>query len=1198
FDRVFVQLENNAQTVINIGKRLRDLAKQRHGPLCNPEGGTIIAALYSVDRCYYRASVCYKADIDSIVVFYVDYGNMASVNIKDAFLLEDDYLLSVPPQAVQIIIDDVERPRLTSEQIRNLLTDQTIAAQIKAISENGESFIANLFVKDEKNRNINFTEVILGERPAPTLPVPKPVTIDNFLDDESESVDYTCQIISFLLEVYSVDSFTPEVLRTSPNFVQSVCRDCGEPGHFARQCSVNRFVKDKNSDDSGRQRFAANNCFVGSHRNSNKGTRGRIKTNSSNNFFGSGFSDSKGRDSFGNRPERRDQSPRPFLDRDTHYGDTAADKSGWKSGNWTAEPNTDTAGSEPDFFVNSGFEEKTDKENVKSWIVNEDNWKVNNANWDLIDNGKVEASEGNPTAPPVCSNFDGVGNCRNACNESIETAENLPINVFDVSLQSDLDVDIGGVNVIKTTTNGNPSSDGTRAESNTISRIELTSLEEIKFGDTVRGLRSDGLGDADPSSFFVQLDRDKNIIEQLMLPELPADLPKLSSFEISQACIAPFKGCYYRAEIIGEENNTKQRVLFVDFGNVENIETSMLYVVNNALPDQFCISRRLAFHCRLHGIVPVGFQKTFSSEARKIFSELITNRDLSICFLQQSVKGIYEVTITLTNGDFVSDILISRGFDIIRMISRGFAAPFKWGIGPSIPLYEALDVLRSDELDHVRPVFTVQLSDSLDQLEQLNNGYVDSKKSVEVPQIGGAVISYFEEAPYRAEIIDMNINSKNKAYHVRYVDYGNENLCAKEELFLLDRDEQPDEILYTPRQGIRCQIDGVRPLNQEEGWSEEAQKCIDSLLAPCTVFKAHAGSPSADGVYPFRIMVLKNQLSGEDGSGTHEVSNANGEVDLANWLIAKGYAEMQDIWGDYPAKNLLADGEHKYEMLITEVDGQIIRARPFIFSELYDKMKKALINIKTIPLVASATTGLISLNGENKRAVLISSVKSAALKKCLLVDEGTSIEATRSQFSGISELCGSDGFLVRTCHRLSVQLRFTETLLDEKSREMIMSSTANGPVEVILVKYNGDNSYLISDIVFSDGTALMEKLKKTRRNGTNEEELVPLLAPSDFNQASDGSSNQGTKHIFTDYLENNCKAICSSTSDPALRDWKTTDSRPVNSWMKQVDPSNQVSEISNGIFDNMHGDHGTLNAEIANILFSLVSRVSDFDDVQ
>lgn len=87
-------------------------------------------------------------------------------------------------------------------------------------------------------------------------------------------------------------------------------------------------------------------------------------------------------------------------------------------------------------------------------------------------------------------------------------------------------------------------------------------------------------------------------------------------------------------------------------------------------------------------------------------------------------------------------------------------------------------------------------------------------------------------------------------------------------------------------------------------------------------------------------MVLKNQLNGKD-FGTDEVNDANDEVELANWLIAKGYAEMQDIWRDYPVKNLLADGEHEYEMFITEIDEQIIRARPCIFVERYNKMKKA-----------------------------------------------------------------------------------------------------------------------------------------------------------------------------------------------------------------------------------------------------------------
>lgn len=49
---------------------------------------------------------------------------------------------------------------------------------------------------------------------------------------------------------------------------------------------------------------------------------------------------------------------------------------------------------------------------------------------------------------------------------------------------------------------------------------------------------------------------------------------------------------------------------------------------------------------------------------------------------------------------------------------------------------------------------------------------------------------------------------------------------------------------------------------------------------------------------------------------------------------------------------------------------------------------------------------------------------------------------------------GSDGFFVRTCHRLSVQLRFADFLLNENSRKMIMNSAANDTVEVLLVEYN------------------------------------------------------------------------------------------------------------------------------------------------
>uniref|UniRef100_A0A1I8EWD4 Tudor domain-containing protein n=1 Tax=Wuchereria bancrofti TaxID=6293 RepID=A0A1I8EWD4_WUCBA len=1010
-NRLFVQLESNARTIIKINEAVRSLAKQKHEPLCNPECGT---------------------------VFYIDYGNMASININDAFVLEDAYLLSVPPQAVQLIIEDVTKPRLTPEQIKNLLTDQTVDAQINSVSENGESFIAKLFVKDEKNRIVNLTEVILGERPAPTLPVPKPVTNDSFWNAENESMEYTCQnnwkrayesncktgSFSNNFRSNSGRNFNDYSSENATRTGSGTYRNYGEAGQYPVY-RRSGFAKDERDNE----RFIRSN-FTGSSRLSSSGTKGR----NSDTSFRSGFAESRG----SHHTSGRRDSPRPFLDRNIHNYDTSVDKSGWKSGDWVMAPNTNVVKSEPECFLNNGFKKK--EKDMQNWSVNEGAWEVNNAGCKLVNNRNQIGISKNATANSEHDVFINTGNCKSAdsCTELVESSGILPINASEVAVPFDLKVGAKEADGAKTTTSEDLLN-YRELSSGALDRIEPSSLDQIKFGDTVDGLLSDNLEEADPLSFFVQLNRDKNNIEHLLLSDtqLPVNLPNLSSFEIGQACIALFMGDYYRAEIIGEENN-KKKILFVDYGNVEYVDASMLYVINNSLPQQFYTSRRMAFHCRLHGVMPVAYKEftaeslvhAFDPEARRLFSKLIADQKLLICFLLQSVKGIYEVTIMLSNGHVVSDILISRGF----------AVPFKWGIGPSFPLYETLHILRSDEFDHVHPVFTVQLSDSLPQLERLNNEYVDSKKIMETPQIGDVVISYFDESPYRAEIIAIEISDDNTVYHVRYVDYGNESICTKEELFELDRDQQPDEILYTPRQGFRCRVDGVRPLSCKTEWPEKAQKCIDNLLAPSASFEAVAGSPSIDGVYPIRIMVLKNQLNEENDIGNGETDNANDKVELASWLISKGYAEMQDIWRDYPVKNLLSDGEHEYEMFITEVDEQIIRARPY-----------ALANIEAVPLVTDAATGLISLNNENKRAVLISSTNNATSTKYLLVDEGISIEGTPIQFSGIGD---SDGFLIRTCHRLSVQLRLTGSLLDRKSREMIMNSAASGPAKVILVEYS------------------------------------------------------------------------------------------------------------------------------------------------
>lgn len=103
----------------------------------------------------------YRLIVIAFKVLFIDYGNMESVDINDAFLLKDSDLLSIPPQAIQVNVKDVtkENARLTKQQIHGLLTDQTVGAQISrfffssgAIPQgnatgNREEVVGDLFMK-------------------------------------------------------------------------------------------------------------------------------------------------------------------------------------------------------------------------------------------------------------------------------------------------------------------------------------------------------------------------------------------------------------------------------------------------------------------------------------------------------------------------------------------------------------------------------------------------------------------------------------------------------------------------------------------------------------------------------------------------------------------------------------------------------------------------------------------------------------------------------------------------------------------------------------------------------------------------------------------------------------------------------------------------------------------------------------------
>ncbi|VDN17863.1 unnamed protein product [Gongylonema pulchrum] len=345
-------------------------------------------------------------------------------------------------------------------------------------------------------------------------------------------------------------------------------------------------------------------------------------------------------------------------------------------------------------------------------------------------------------------------------------------------------------------------------------------------------------------------------------------------------------------------------------------------------------------------------------------------------------------------------------------------------------------------------------------------------------------------------------------YRLRFVDYGNESICKKEEILAVDKDQQTK---------------GIQPIDGDN-WSEEAQKYVDSAMAPYTFFDAIVGSPSTNDVHPIKALVPKAVLTKEDGDSgdvndSEQADNENNnenKVDLAEWMLSKGCAKLTTSWSSYPLINLLADGKREYEMIFTEVNGQSIRALPCDFSDLATKMKMALRNIKTATLNSEASVGLITVNDEYKRAMVVpppTSDSDIQPKKCVLVDDGITVECSEN-LCGIDGLGGTDGFLIRTCHQMSVQLQFDSdaVVLDADLEEALLAS--DSPAKVILSEYKMDGTYIVNEITLANGTTVKAKCLEAEINSVemgSQEELLEC----EQTQSSGDSLLQAYRHSVT-----------------------------------------------------------------------------------
>uniref|UniRef100_A0A0M3HFH6 Tudor domain-containing protein n=1 Tax=Ascaris lumbricoides TaxID=6252 RepID=A0A0M3HFH6_ASCLU len=398
--------------------------------------------------------------------------------------------------------------------------------------------------------------------------------------------------------------------------------------------------------------------------------------------------------------------------------------------------------------------------------------------------------------------------------------------------------------------------EGMPMQNNTIvQQIDPPILAPVKMGEVVSCMRSDGSIDTSPDSFFIQLCRDEEVIEKVSLLEMPAKSRKIDCPQLSMVCMAPFCGSFYRAEIVSIENSERCCVMFVDYGNKEEVSADEIYFIDDTLPAIMRSSPRLAFQCRLSDAMPTGGEKAFSAEACRLFS-LLAQGILNVCFVCKSVSGIYEVTLGLPDGRSISDLLCKRGC----------AARLNWP-KKSVPIFEECFVMRSDDTDDVEQIFTVQFVDDFHNVEKLSTAYEPCTSTLHSPRIGDITITSFDDLPYRAEVVGIVEERSSKGggavkqmYRVRYVDFGNECLKEAEELFAVDRDEQPEMVLRLPKQGIRCRLIGVQPCGDGKdeitgSWSRAALEILNAAVQPGEEITVMFGHPCED-IYPIKVCIF------------------------------------------------------------------------------------------------------------------------------------------------------------------------------------------------------------------------------------------------------------------------------------------------------------------------------------------------------
>ncbi|XP_076098484.1 uncharacterized protein LOC143068364 isoform X2 [Mytilus galloprovincialis] len=309
--------------------------------------------------------------------------------------------------------------------------------------------------------------------------------------------------------------------------------------------------------------------------------------------------------------------------------------------------------------------------------------------------------------------------------------------------------------------------------------------------------------------------------------------------EIDTPCVAKCKGDgrYYRGVTRSKQENGALTVLFVDYGSTYCVQADEVKAIKSG-----DIERPMqAVDCMLHDIDLDESYDDWDEEACEYFEALCEDKTLTMKVKQVCNEGIsvylydgdVDLSSLLAENDFVN--LVSQKND--SCISKDEKTPVKRSPRKDVTAEVLGRLLSTDSEYHVimshvndpSSFYVVFQDNALESIEAAINKHITQNPDDNIPEdlvkVDELCLACCKDVKdwQRARIEEVQDNG----IQVHLIDIGSTELVKKTDLRKI-----PEDISNYPPQAFLCELDDIKPVDDQKEWSEDTVVYFQDVCSP------------------------------------------------------------------------------------------------------------------------------------------------------------------------------------------------------------------------------------------------------------------------------------------------------------------------------------------------------------------------------